>query len=79
MQLCSKHAFKVCGVNWADFFCDKIVLDARIQEVLDEGFSVGMGPNLVRVRKLEFLYRVFEVRRSSKFEPKFASLKFPSF
>ena len=21
------------------FFCDKIVLDARIQEVLDEGFS----------------------------------------
>ncbi len=29
--------------------------------------KLGMGPNLVRVRKLEFLYRVLEVRRSSKF------------
>ncbi len=41
--------------------------------------ELDMGPNLVRVRKLEFLYRVLEVRRSSKFEPKFASLKFHFF
>ncbi len=38
--------------------------------------GIDMGPNLVRVRKLEFLYRVLEVRRSSKFDPKFASQKF---
>ncbi len=35
-----------------------------------------MGPNLVRVRKLEFLYRVLEVRMSSKFEPKFTNRVF---
>ncbi len=35
-----------------------------------------MGPNLVQVWKLKFLYRVLEVQRSSKFEPKFASQKY---
>ncbi len=35
-----------------------------------------MAPNLVRVQKLEFLYRVLEVRC---FEPKFASLKCSNF
>ncbi len=37
---------------------------------------VEMASNLVRVRKFEFLYRKMEVRRSSKFDKKFANLKF---
>ena len=39
-------------------------------------YWVGMASNLVRVRKFEFLYRKMKVRRSSKFDKKFANLKF---
>ena len=39
----------------------------------DTDTGVGMASNLVRVRKFEFLYRKMEVRRSSKFEKKFAN------
>ncbi len=42
-------------------------------------FELGVGPNLVRVRKFEILYRIFEVRRSSKFENKFTNLIFSPF
>ncbi len=52
-----------------------VAADAVENECLLFLSMVGVGPNLVRVRKFEILHRIFKVRRSSKFENKFTNLK----
>ncbi len=38
-------------------------------------FGLGVGPNVVRVRKFEILHRIPKVQRNSKFKNKFTNLK----